>query len=245
MRIIAYELLLLGVVSIFLKQKWIFRVRKYLMMGFLTSGMILLTISLKYEEAILFYYFLICTILLIVGVIYALVNTVKKRKTQIEEIIYLPAGGYETVVADNYHSPEVQIKYLLKYKDQIYNLITIPPKGTPALIMHTVKNKDSDIMIASIAVDNSTEPKTLKELIEKIYVFLIFIAAALIPIFYKLWDNGIFKDNYMEGCLILVFGYASSAITRGIKDLLHRCSYYFGKFCEIAGWIDIFVKIFI
>ena len=244
MGIIAYELLLLGIVSIFLQKKWIFRVRKYLMMGFLTSGMILLTISLRNEEKILFLYFLICTILLVVGCMYVLVSAEIKKKTRVEEIIYLPAGEYETVIADNYHSPEIQVKYLLRYKGQIYVLSTVPPEGSPALIMHTVKNKGSDVITASIAIDDSTQPMTIKEILKKVRTYLIFIAAALLPVFYKLWDSGVLRENYMESCLILVVGYIGSTVTRGSKVLLNRCVYYFGRFCEIAGWISILVKVF-
>lgn len=245
MGIIAYELLLLGVISIFIQQKWIFRIRRYLVMGFLTSGMILTTISLKEMDDFVFMYFLVCTIALVIGCIYVLVYTAIKKETCKKEILYIPAGEYEIVVADNYTSPNTQIKYLLKYKNKIYFLSAIPPEGTPALIMYTSQREGSDITTASIAIDESAQPVTMERVMKKIRSRLVFTVAVLLPIFYTLWNKGILNEDYSESCLMIIIAYAFSAFTQDSKILLQRCIYYFGRFLEIAGWLSIFVKLFL
>lgn len=235
MGIIGYELIILGFACIAAKAQWLFPIRKYLMLIFFTTGLGVITITLWNNEpslSILFGILMIVCLSLLIWVFFT-------RNRQLEEVLHIPAGSYEIKLIDRTGTPSIQLSYLLIYHGKTYILSTMPPEDKPALILHTRTQKNSDTVVADIAIDTTNKPVTAKQRLYQLHGSLVLIAALFLPIFYVMYENYYLSQNLMPNCIMIILGYFTASTTRGSKSILYRLIYWFAVFLEMAGWITI------
>lgn len=233
MGLIGYFLMVLGIACLACKAEWLIPIRGYLIFLFIGVGCAFLSIELLDEDPTLIifpgFFVVLCFSLLL----WAIIN----RKKQKDEILHIPAGSYQTQVVDRIGAPTIQLSYLLFYQGKTYHLSSTPPNGTPALILHAKTRKNSDVILADIAIDRSNEPVSIQQRIQQLRTFSTFLAAFLIPITYMMYQNHSISENLMPYCMMIVLGQSSIAISRGSKVLLHRLIYCSGVFFEGFGRI--------
>lgn len=234
MALIGYELIVLGIGCLVSKAEWLVSLKKYLMLLFIGIGCALISVDLLDDDRTLIIFpgfFVILCFSLLIWVIF-------NRKKQREEIIHIPAGSYTIQTVDRTGSPVVQLSYLLFYDGKVYHLSTFPPDGNPSLILHAHIRKDSDVILADIAIDQSNEPLSIRQKMQQLRNFLTFLAALFLPISYMMYENHTISENLMPACMLIILGRSSIGTTKGSKALLHRLIYCFGVFFEGAGWFS-------
>lgn len=235
MGIIGYECIVLGFACIMMKAEWLIPIRKYLMLILLTVGFGLSAFDLWDIEP---------SLGILLGVLSGiwfclLIWTFCIRNQQIYEVLHIPAGSYEIEVIDRPGTPAIQLSYRLVYQGKGYIISTMPPKEKPALILHAKIQKDSDIILADIAVDTINEPLSRKQRIHQLHSMLVLIAALFLPISYQLYQNNYLTHNWMPNCIMIVLGYLTISATRNSRAILYRLIYWSAVFIEASGWIII------
>lgn len=232
MGIIGYELIVLGFACIAVKAEWLIPIRKYLMLMFLTAGFCLSAIALWGVESSLS----ILSGLLSVICFCFLIWVICTRNRLRNEILHIPAGSYEVETVDRIGASTIQLSYRLVYQGKGYIISTMPPKGKPALILHTKTQKKSDIVIADIAIDVMNEPLSIKQKVYRLYNVLVMIAAMFLPISYVMYEKHYLTHNLMPNCIMIVLGHVTISATYNSRVILHRFIYWFAVFFEVAGW---------
>lgn len=239
MGIIGYELIVLGFVCIMAKAEWLLPIRKYLMLIFLTIGFGLSAFALWNIESSLG----ILAGFFSGGCFCLLIRVICTHNQHKEEILHIPLGSYEIEVIDRPETPTVQLSYRLVYQGKGYIISTMPPNEKPALILHAKTQKDSDIILADIAIDTTKEPISIKQKFYQIYNVLVWIAAMTLPISYKMYQDNYVAHNLMPNCMMVVLGYLTRSATRDSRSVLVRLIYWFAGFLEVVGWIIISAKL--
>ena len=232
MGIIGYQLIVLGYACIIAKAEWLIPIRKYLMLILLTAGFGLSAFALWDIEPAL-------SILLgfLSGIWFCLlIWTICTHNRQTEEVLHIPAGSYEVEVIDRTGTPAIQLSYCLVYQGKGYIISTMPPSGKPALILHAKTQKNSDIILADIAIDTINEPLSIKQKMYQLHNILVLIVALFLPISFEMYENNYLTHNFMPNCIMIVLGHLTISATRSSRAILHRLSYWFAVFLEAAGW---------
>lgn len=235
MGIIGYELIVLGFACIEVKAEQLIPIRKHLMLMLLTTGFCLSALALWDIEPSLSILFGILT----VACFCLLIWTICTRNRMTNEILHIPAGSYEVEIIDSIGTPAIQLSYRLVYREKGYFISTMPPKGKPALILHTRTQKKSDIMIADIAIDTINEPLSIKQKMYQLYNILVLLVALFLPIAYVMYEKHYLTRNLMPNCIMIVLGHLTISATYNSRAILYRLIYWFAVFLEVAGWFII------
>lgn len=231
--LIGYDLIVLGIACIVCKIEWLIPFRKYLMCILLTVGIGLVGLFMwDREPALSIYLGIFASIWFIL-----LLWTTFTRKKLKEEILHIPSDSYEIQVVDRTSSPMIQLSYLLFYQGKVYHLSTLPPDGKPPLILHARIRKDSDVILADIAIDQNGGPLSIGQMLQKIRNLATLLIAFFLPISYIMYENHSISKNIMPFCIMIILGRSMISCTKESKALLHRLLYYFGVFFEASGWI--------
>lgn len=235
MGIIGWTLIVLGFACMMAKAKWLIPIRKYLMLIFLTAGLCLSAFALWDIEP---------SLGILLGILSGiwfclLIWTVCTHNQQTDEVLHIPAGSYEIEVIDRAGTPAIQLSYRLVYQGKGYIISTMPPKEKPALILYAKTQKNSDIILADIAMDTINEPLSIRQKIHKLHDILVLFAALFLPISYQLYQNNYLTHNWMPNCMMIVLGYLTISATGSSRAILHRLTYWFAVFLEAVGWIII------
>lgn len=235
MGLLGYELIILGFACTASKAEWMIPIRKYLMLLLLTIGFCLTSTALWDTEpslSILFGFLTIIWFSLLIWVICS-------RHQQTEKVLHIPAESYEIEAVDRIGTPAIQLRYLLIYQDKIYMISTLPPKGKPPLILHTKTQKNSDIILADIAIDTINKKLLAKQRLHQLHKILVLITALFLPVSYMMYENRHLSQNLMPNCIMIVLGFLTISATRNSKPALYRLIYWFAVFLEVTGWIII------
>lgn len=241
MGIIAFDMIVLGIACIMIKAEWLIPVRKYLMPALLCAGIGLSALAVKEIDTGLSIFlgaFAAVWLFLLVWVIL-------RKNERTEEILYIPAGSYQITALDRTGAPSVQMSYCLMYQGKVYTLTTMPPEGTPALILHAKPRGDSDVIPADISIDISRQPRSARQRLAQIHGGLVLITALLLPVCYEMYKGDSIAENFMPYCILVLLGYLGSKATKGSKTALNRLIFWFTIFLEAAGWAGVMALFFL
>lgn len=231
--IIAFDMIVLGIACIMVKAEWLIPVRKYLMLALLCAGIGLSALAVKEIDFGLSIFLGIFAAFWFFLLLWAVFR--KNEKT--EEILYIPEGSYQITAVDRTGAPSVQMAYCLMYQGKVYTLSTMPPEGTPALILYAKPQENSDVILADISIDTSRQPPSARQRLEQIHGGLVLIAALLLPVFYEMYKGGSITENLLPYCIMILLGYLGSKTTKGSKSVLNSLIFWFAVFLEAAGWV--------
>lgn len=241
MGIIAFDMIVLGIACVMVKAEWLIPVRRFLMPALLCAGIGLSALSVKEIDiglSIFLGAFAAVWFFLLLWVVFR-----KDEKTG--EILYLPAGSYRITAVDRTGTPSVQMAYCLLYQGKVYTISTLPPEGTPALILHAKPRGDSDVIPADISIDTSRQHRSARQRLAQLHGGLVLTTALLLPVCYKMYKAGSVPENLMPYCILVLLGYLGSKTTKSSKTVLHRLIFWFTAFLEAAGWVGVLALFFL